>query len=76
MAAAAAVALAIWALARLLGVDLTVGKGQHASPVGARNQRLGRQSLSRARADPDSDRLVLRARTFARHIRAPVARAI
>jgi hypothetical protein len=39
------------------------------------NQRLVRQSLSWARADPDSDRLVLRARTFARHIRALVARA-
>jgi hypothetical protein len=35
LAAAAAVALAIWALARLLGVELTVGKGHDASPVGA-----------------------------------------
>jgi hypothetical protein len=29
------VALAIWALARLLGVELTVGKGQDASHVSA-----------------------------------------
>jgi len=33
--AAAVVALAIWALARLLEVELTVGKGRDASPVGA-----------------------------------------
>jgi hypothetical protein len=35
VAAAAVVALAIWALARLLGVELTVGKGDDASTVGA-----------------------------------------
>jgi uncharacterized membrane protein YhaH (DUF805 family) len=35
VAAAVIVALAIWALARLLGVELTVGNGQHASHVGA-----------------------------------------
>lgn len=35
VAAALVVALAIWALARVLGVELTVGKGQDASPVGA-----------------------------------------
>ena len=35
LAAAAAVALAIWALAHLLGVELTVGKGNDASQVGA-----------------------------------------
>jgi hypothetical protein len=35
VAAAMVVALAIWALARLLGVELTVGKGQDASQVGA-----------------------------------------
>jgi hypothetical protein len=35
VAAAAIVALAIWALARLFGVELTVGEGQHASRVGA-----------------------------------------
>jgi hypothetical protein len=35
VAAAAVVALAIWALARMLGVELTVGKGHDASPVGA-----------------------------------------
>jgi hypothetical protein len=35
VAAALVVALAIWALARMLGVELTVGKGQDASPVGA-----------------------------------------
>jgi hypothetical protein len=35
VAAALVVALAIWALARLLGVELTVGKGRDASPVGA-----------------------------------------
>jgi hypothetical protein len=35
VAAALVVALAIWALAHLLGVELTVGKGQDASPVGA-----------------------------------------
>jgi hypothetical protein len=35
LAAAAAVALALWSLARLLGVELTVGKGHDASPVGA-----------------------------------------
>jgi Family of unknown function (DUF6069) len=35
VAAALVVALAIWALARLLGVELTVGKGQDAGPVGA-----------------------------------------
>ena len=35
MAAALVVALAIWALARLLGVDLIVGKGQDARLVGA-----------------------------------------
>jgi hypothetical protein len=33
--AATVVALAIWAPARLLGVELTAGKGQDASPVGA-----------------------------------------
>ena len=35
MAAAVVVALAIWALARLLGVDLIVGKGSDATTVGA-----------------------------------------
>jgi hypothetical protein len=35
VAAALIVGLAIWALARLLGVELTVGKGQEASSVGA-----------------------------------------
>jgi Family of unknown function (DUF6069) len=35
VAAATVVALAIWAPARLLGVELTAGKGQDASPVGA-----------------------------------------
>jgi Family of unknown function (DUF6069) len=35
VAAALVVGLAIWALARLLGVELTVGKGQEASSVGA-----------------------------------------
>jgi hypothetical protein len=35
LAAAAAVALAVWALARLLGVESTVGKGNDASQVGA-----------------------------------------
>jgi hypothetical protein len=35
VAAAVAVALAIWALARLLDVELTVGKGADASQVGA-----------------------------------------
>jgi hypothetical protein len=35
VAAAMAVALAIWALARLLGAELTVGKGADASQVGA-----------------------------------------
>jgi hypothetical protein len=35
VAAATAVALAIWALARLLGAELTVGKGADASQVGA-----------------------------------------
>jgi Family of unknown function (DUF6069) len=35
MAAALVVALAIWALAGMLGVELTVGKGQDARPVGA-----------------------------------------
>lgn len=35
MAAAMVAALAIWALARLLGVELTVGKGQDVSTVGA-----------------------------------------
>jgi FtsH-binding integral membrane protein len=35
VAAAMVVALAIWALARLLGVELTVGKGQDASHVSA-----------------------------------------
>ena len=35
VAVAVIVALAIWALARLLGVELTVGNGQHASQVGA-----------------------------------------
>jgi hypothetical protein len=34
-AAAAAVALAIWAVVRLLGVDLTVRIGQDSSAVGA-----------------------------------------
>jgi hypothetical protein len=33
--AALVVALAIWALARMLGVEPTVGKGHDASPVGA-----------------------------------------
>jgi Family of unknown function (DUF6069) len=35
VAAALVVALATWALAAVLGVDLTVGKGPDASPVGA-----------------------------------------
>lgn len=35
MAAALVVALAIWALARVLDVELLVGKGSDASPVGA-----------------------------------------
>jgi hypothetical protein len=35
VAAAMIVALAIWALARLLGVELTVGNGQDASHVSA-----------------------------------------
>jgi len=35
VAAALVVALAIWALARLLGVELTVGKGLDANTVGA-----------------------------------------
>jgi hypothetical protein len=35
VATAMVVALAIWTLARLLGVELTVGKGQDASTVGA-----------------------------------------
>jgi Family of unknown function (DUF6069) len=35
VAAAMVVALAIWALARMLGVELTVGKGYDASTVGA-----------------------------------------
>jgi len=35
VAAAVIVALAIWALARLLGVELTVGRGQDASHVSA-----------------------------------------
>jgi hypothetical protein len=35
VAAAVIVALAIWALARMLGVELTVGKGQDTSQVGA-----------------------------------------
>jgi len=35
VAAATVVALAIWVLARVLGVELTVGKGHDASPVGA-----------------------------------------
>jgi hypothetical protein len=35
VAAAMVVALAIWALARLLGAELTVGKGADASAVGA-----------------------------------------
>ena len=35
VAAATVVALAIWALARLLGVEVTVGKGLDATPVGA-----------------------------------------
>jgi hypothetical protein len=35
VAAASLVALVIWALARVLGVALTVGKGDHASVVGA-----------------------------------------
>lgn len=35
MALALVGALAIWALARMLGVELTAGKGHDASPVGA-----------------------------------------
>jgi Family of unknown function (DUF6069) len=35
VAAATLVALAIWGLARVLGVELTVGKGDRASLVGA-----------------------------------------
>jgi hypothetical protein len=35
VAAAVIVAVAIWGLARMLGVELTVGKGQDASQVGA-----------------------------------------
>jgi hypothetical protein len=35
VAAATVVALAIWVLARMLGVEVTVGKGPDATPVGA-----------------------------------------
>ena len=35
MAAASLVALAVWGLARALGVELTIGKGDQASLVGA-----------------------------------------
>jgi hypothetical protein len=41
----------------------------------SRNERLVRQLPSRARADPESGRLGPTARTFARHLRALVARA-
>jgi hypothetical protein len=41
----------------------------------SRNERLVRQIQPRARADPESGRMVLTARTFARHVRALVARA-
>jgi hypothetical protein len=41
----------------------------------SRNERLVRQIQPRARADPASGRFVLTARTFARHVRALVARA-
>jgi hypothetical protein len=41
----------------------------------ARHQRLVRQALSRAGADPDSGGFVLTARTFVRHFRAQVTRA-
>lgn len=34
VAAAVMIAVAIWGLARLLGVELTVGKGRNRSPVG------------------------------------------
>jgi len=37
VAAASLVALVIWGLARVLGVELTVGKGDQASLVGAAN---------------------------------------
>jgi Family of unknown function (DUF6069) len=35
VAAATVIALAIWALARMLGVEVTVGRGPDATPVGA-----------------------------------------
>jgi hypothetical protein len=41
----------------------------------SRNQRLVRQLQPRARTDPERGRLVLTARTVARHVRALVARA-
>jgi hypothetical protein len=41
----------------------------------SRNQRLVRQRQPRARADPERGRFALTARTFARHVRALVARA-
>lgn len=41
----------------------------------SRNKRLVRHLLPQARADPKSGRFVVAARTFARHVRALVARA-
>jgi hypothetical protein len=41
----------------------------------SRTQRLVRQRPPRARADPERGRFALTAQTFARHVRALVARA-
>ena len=41
----------------------------------SRDERLVRQIQPQARADPESGRVVLTARMFARHVRALVARA-
>ena len=41
----------------------------------ARNQRVVRQLQPRARANPERGRFAATARTFARHVRALVARA-
>ena len=41
----------------------------------SRNQRLVRQRQPRTRADPERGRFALTARTFARQVRALVARA-
>ena len=52
-----------------------VGQRRAALDAESRNQRLVREPQPRARADPESGRLLPTAQTLAVHVRALVARA-